>query len=141
MSEPNMLTGSGGRGAVVPSRGFQVLGKKPAPAKKQACRGKKSPHKKRNDPTLQGGYQIAIECCDYATQYSHDSYEHCVDSGCLVLHPLPHDAPGYYACRANAQRAFKSGCPHSPPAKINWPSPGEVDPHHDGDPAKPGEEF
>ncbi len=38
MSEPNMLTGSGGRGVVVPSRGFQVMGKKPAPAKKHACK-------------------------------------------------------------------------------------------------------
>ncbi len=26
-SEPSMLTGSGGRGVVVPSRGFQVMGK------------------------------------------------------------------------------------------------------------------
>ena len=38
MSEPNILTGSGGRGVVVPSRGFQVMGKKPGPAKKQACK-------------------------------------------------------------------------------------------------------
>ncbi len=37
MSEPGLLTGSGGRGVVVPSRGFQVMGKKPAPAKMQAC--------------------------------------------------------------------------------------------------------
>ena len=38
MSEPNILTGSGGRGVVVPSRGFQVMGKKPAPAKKHPCK-------------------------------------------------------------------------------------------------------
>ena len=38
MSEPNMLTGSGGRGVAVPSRGFQVMGKKPKPAKKLACK-------------------------------------------------------------------------------------------------------
>ncbi len=37
MSEPGLLTGSGGRGVVVPSRGFQVMGNKPAPVKKQAC--------------------------------------------------------------------------------------------------------
>ncbi len=37
MSEPSLLTGSGGRGAVVPNRGFQVMGNKPAPVKKQAC--------------------------------------------------------------------------------------------------------
>ncbi len=36
MSEPGILTGSGGRGVVVPSRGFQVMGNKPAPVKKQA---------------------------------------------------------------------------------------------------------
>ncbi len=41
MSEPSILTGSGGRGVVVPSRGFQVMGKKPAPAKKHRC-GKKA---------------------------------------------------------------------------------------------------
>ncbi len=41
MSEPGLLTGSGGRGVVVPSRGFQVMGKKPAPAKKHPC--KKAP--------------------------------------------------------------------------------------------------
>ena len=133
MSEPGLLTGSGGRGVVVPSRGFQVMGSKPAPVKKHPC--------KTNDHPLQGGYQIAIECCDYATQWSHDSFQHCVNSGCLVLHPLPQDAPGYRACLANARRAFKNGCPHSPPSKIDWPMPGEVDPHHDGDPPKPGEDF
>ena len=37
MSEPVLLTGSGGRGVVVRSRGFQVMGKKRSPAKKQAC--------------------------------------------------------------------------------------------------------
>jgi hypothetical protein len=42
MSEPGILTGSGGRGVVVPSRGFQVLGKKPTPVKKQPCK-KKAP--------------------------------------------------------------------------------------------------
>ncbi len=42
MSEPGILTGSGGRGVVVPSRGFQVTGKKPAPVKKQPCK-KKAP--------------------------------------------------------------------------------------------------
>ncbi len=36
MSEPGLLTGSGGRGVVVPSRGFQVMGKTVAPAKKHA---------------------------------------------------------------------------------------------------------
>ena len=36
LSEPGITTGSGGRGLVVPSRGFQVMGNKPAPAKKQA---------------------------------------------------------------------------------------------------------
>ncbi len=36
VSEPGLLTGSGGRGVVVPSRGFQVMGNKPAPVKKQA---------------------------------------------------------------------------------------------------------
>ena len=39
LSEPGILTGSGGRGVVVPSRGFQVMGKKPAPTKKQGCNG------------------------------------------------------------------------------------------------------
>ncbi len=39
MSEPGLLTGSGGRGVVVPSRGFQVMGKKPAPTKKKGCNG------------------------------------------------------------------------------------------------------
>ena len=37
MSEPGLLTGSGGRGVVVPSRGFQVMGKKPAPVHDHAC--------------------------------------------------------------------------------------------------------
>ena len=37
MSEPNMLTGSGGRGVVVPSRGFQVMGKKPGPTVAHTC--------------------------------------------------------------------------------------------------------
>ncbi len=37
LSEPSILTGSGGQGVVVPSRGFQVMGKKSAPTKKQAC--------------------------------------------------------------------------------------------------------
>ncbi len=31
LNEPGLLTGSGGRGVVVPSRGFQVLGIKPVP--------------------------------------------------------------------------------------------------------------
>ncbi len=38
MSDPGIHTGSGGRGVMVPSRGFQVMGKKPGPAKKQACK-------------------------------------------------------------------------------------------------------
>ena len=37
LSEPSILTGSGGQGVVVPSRGFQVMGKKPGPVKKQSC--------------------------------------------------------------------------------------------------------
>ena len=39
MSEPGLLTGSGGRGGVVSSRGFQVVGKKPAPISGDACSG------------------------------------------------------------------------------------------------------
>ncbi len=42
MSEPGILTGTGRRGVVVPSRGFQVMGKKPTPVKKQPCK-KKAP--------------------------------------------------------------------------------------------------
>ena len=38
MSEPGLLTGSGGRGVLVPSRGFQAMGKKPGPAKKHPCK-------------------------------------------------------------------------------------------------------
>ena len=38
LSEPSILTGSGGQGVVVPSRGFQVMGKKSSPAKKQPCK-------------------------------------------------------------------------------------------------------
>ncbi len=38
MSEPNMLTGSGGRGVVVHSRGFHVMGNQPAPVKKHPCK-------------------------------------------------------------------------------------------------------
>ncbi len=37
LSEPGLLTGNGGRGVVVPSRGFQVMGKKPVPTPPYAC--------------------------------------------------------------------------------------------------------
>ena len=57
MSEPNILTGSGGRGVVVPSRGFQVMGKKPAPVKKQACQGI-APIKKSGIPSIIIGIRI-----------------------------------------------------------------------------------
>ncbi len=39
MSEPGILTGSGGRGVVVPSRGFQVMGKGQAPPRARGCSG------------------------------------------------------------------------------------------------------
>ena len=42
MSEPSILTGSGGRGVVVPSRGFQVMGNKPSPMSGDACSGDES---------------------------------------------------------------------------------------------------
>ena len=44
MSEPGIITGSGGSGVVVPSRGFQVMGSKPAPIKKHACKTAKKHH-------------------------------------------------------------------------------------------------
>ncbi len=38
LSEPGLLIGNGGRGVVVPSRGFQVMGKKPVPVMKHPCK-------------------------------------------------------------------------------------------------------
>ncbi len=38
LSEPGILSGSGGRGVVVPSRGFQVMGNRPVPVKKHPCK-------------------------------------------------------------------------------------------------------
>ncbi len=52
MSEPNMLTGNGGKGMVVPSRGFQVMGKQPVPVKKHQCKAAKKYHHKSPCDTL-----------------------------------------------------------------------------------------
>ncbi len=47
LSEPSLLTGSGGRGLVVPSRGFQVMGHVAVPVKKHPC--KKQPSRGPHD--------------------------------------------------------------------------------------------
>ncbi len=68
MSEPGLLTGSGGRGVVVPSRGFQVMGKKPAPAKKHPC--KKAP--KRGPIKISNCISMYGICMQNAESAFHD---------------------------------------------------------------------
>ncbi len=84
LSEPGILTGSGGRGVVVPSRGFQVMGKKPAPAKKHPC--KSGRHKVASPETpVQGGSQIAVDCC--LKSHAHRrTFSRCIANMCWAIH-------------------------------------------------------
>jgi hypothetical protein len=72
LSEPGILTGSGGRGVVVPSRGFQVMGKKPGPVKKQPCkkppRGPYTvPNCLQKDSTCESDANYQLAACIAAT--------------------------------------------------------------------------
>ncbi len=62
LSEPTILTGNGGRGVVIPSRGFQVMGKHPAPLSANGCSGGESGGRKSKPCTRTNPVDQLI-CC------------------------------------------------------------------------------
>ena len=115
LTEPGILTGSGGRGVVVPRRGFQVMGKKPGPAKKHPCKGGSNKTEPPETP-VQGGSQIAVDCC--LMKHTHRrTFSRCISNMCWAIH---FGNPALIAaCENNAYSfLFKHPCPwhwHRPP--------------------------
>ena len=116
LSEPSILTGSGGRGVVVPRVGFQVMGKKPGPAKSNAgsshCDknilciifGIDCPKKKLKKPKACDGSAANCEACQSALVnecLKNGDYPgtcHAISLSCEVLCTDHGDGSKVYAC-------------------------------------------